>query len=51
MRKLNLALQNAINFTKIWASGGWKRKVRLHYLLFSKGLNYNKRNDTVRTEK
>lgn len=34
----------------MWASGGWKRKVRLQYLLFPKGLNYNKRNDTVRTE-
>ena len=35
----------------MWASGGWKRKVRMQYLLFPKGLNYNKRNDTVRTEK
>ena len=35
----------------MWASGGWKRKVRMQYLLFPKGLNYNKRNDIVRTEK
>ena len=47
---IDLALENAVNFTKMWSSGGWKRKVRLQYLLFPKGLNYNKRNDTVRTE-
>ena len=47
---IDIALENAVNFNKMWASGGWKRKVRMQYLLFPKGLNYNKRNDTVRTE-
>lgn len=48
---IDLALQNAVNFTNMWASGDWKRKVRMQYLLFPKGLHYNKKNDTVRTEK
>lgn len=48
---IDIALENAVNFNKMWASGGWKRKLRMQYLLFPKGLNYNKRNDTVRTEK
>jgi hypothetical protein len=41
---IDLDLENAVNYTKIWASGGCKRKVRLQNLLFPKGLNYNKRN-------
>lgn len=48
---IDIALEHAVNFNKMWASGGWKRKLRMQYLLFPKGLNYNKRNDTVRTEK
>lgn len=48
---IDIALENAINFNKMWASGGWKRKLRMQYLLFPKGLNDNKRNDTVRTKK
>ncbi len=47
---IDLALQNALNLTNMWVSGGWKRKVRLQYLLFPNGLHYNKKNDTVRTE-
>lgn len=48
---IDLAVENALNFTKMWASGECKRKIRMQYLLFPKGLWYNKKKDTVRTER
>ncbi len=48
---IELTIENAINLNKTWASSAWKRKLRIQNLLFPKGLHYNKKNDTVRTEK
>ncbi len=48
---VDLALNYAVNLTKMWHSGDFIKKQRLQYFLFPEGLTYNKQNDEVRTTK
>ncbi len=47
---VDLALDYAVNLSKMWHSGDYMKRQRLQYFLFPEGLRYNKKNDTVRTE-
>ncbi|MHB8261008.1 MAG: recombinase family protein [Bacteroidia bacterium] len=47
----NEALDFAENLSEMWHRGGYKEKQRLQYYLFPKGIRYNRKSDTVRTEK
>ncbi len=48
---VEMALENAKNFSKIWTSGGYEQKRKVQDWVFPEGIRYNKENDTVRTDK
>jgi site-specific DNA recombinase len=41
----------AENISRMWVSADFRQKQKLQYLVFPKGILYNKENDAVRTEK
>jgi site-specific DNA recombinase len=43
------AMEIAENISKIWVNADFTARQRLQYLLFPEGVEYNKENDTVRT--
>ena len=47
----NDALDFSENISKMWQHGGYTEKQRLQYYLFPKGIRYNRKTDSVRTEK
>jgi len=47
----NDALDFSENISKMWQHGGYNEKQRLQYYLFPKGIRYNRKTDSVRTEK
>lgn len=47
---VEMALENAQNFSNMWASGGYEQKRKVQNWVFPAGMRYNKQNDTVRTE-
>lgn len=47
---VEMALENAKNFNKMWHSGGYEQKRKVQDWVFPQGMRYNKENDTVRTD-
>jgi site-specific DNA recombinase len=45
------ALDFSENISKTWHCGGFKEKQRVQYFLFPNGIRYNRKKDTVRTDK
>jgi site-specific DNA recombinase len=52
---LNLILEKGLkiaqNLSQLWVSGDFRAKQKLQYLVFPRGILYNKEKDTVQTEK
>ena len=50
-KAVSKGLEMAENLSKMWCSGDFAEKQSLQYLLFPEGIHYNKKNDTVRTNR
>jgi site-specific DNA recombinase len=48
---INETIENASNLPAMWASGTYNDRIRIQNWLFPLGLQYNKKKNTVRTEK
>ncbi len=48
-RCVDTVLNYTLNLPEMWASGGYKEKQELQYLVFPKGIYYNKPNNECRT--